>query len=157
MSFIVKALVWKKIKKITIRMEIFFLLVFGPHRRLWLALMTVMTSRRSSRGLDEELRRLDVDLGRCRDVEVPDVPDRLDVDDRLGDEGRPELGRRFELDRCREVDRRLDGVDVLFDFSLDGRVFTINPSMLMFCDSSLNCRYSSFSLAAFSLGNHSPE
>ena len=86
MSFIVKALVWKKIKKITIRMEIFFLLVFGPHRRLWLALMTVMTSRRSSRGLDEELRRLDVDLGRCRDVEVLDVPDRLDVDDRLGDE-----------------------------------------------------------------------
>ena len=48
--------------------------------------MTVMTSRRSSRGLDEELRRLDVDLGRCRDVEVLDVPDRLDVDDRLGDE-----------------------------------------------------------------------
>ena len=118
--------------------------------------MTVMTSRRSSRGLEDGLRRLDVDLGRCRGVELPDVSDRLDVDDRLGDEGRPELGRRFELDRCLE-DGRLDGVDVLFDFNRDGRVFMISPSMLIFCDSSLNCRYSSFSLAAFSLGNHSPE
>ena len=149
----------EKFKK-TNGMEIFFLqkkFCFNPHRRLWLALMTVMTSRRSSRGLDEELCRLEVDLGRCHDAELPDVSDRLEVDDRLGDGGRPELGRRFELDQCLEVDGRLDGVDVLFDFNLDGRVFMISPSMLIFCDSSLNCRYNSFSLAAFSLGSHSPE
>ena len=148
----------EKIKKKQLEWKSSFLLsfCFSPHRRLWLALMTVMTSRRSSRGLEDGLRRLDVDLGRCRDVEVPDVSDRLDVDDHLGDDERPELGRRFELDRCLE-DGRLDGVGVLFDFNRDGRVFIISPSMLIFCDSSLNCRYSSFNLAAFSLGNHSPE